>query len=175
MKKRFRICRVVGSLGEKVEEIYDYQINADKVEKKHTDLEDCSRRNNLRIDRVAEENGESWEDCERKVKEIFMDKLELENYIIIERAHRARKSKYGKKDQPRTIVCKLLSYKDKFKVPQNCKKLKDIHIYIDQYFCQGTLQYRKDLWKDVKRLREEEDKIAYLQYRSIVVKEKNVC
>ena len=35
-----------------------------------------------------------------------------------------RKSKYGKKDQPRTIVCKLLSYKDKVKVLQNCTKLK---------------------------------------------------
>ena len=28
-----------------------------------------------------------------------MDKLELQNDIIIERAHRAKKSKYGKKDK----------------------------------------------------------------------------
>ena len=28
-----------------------------------------------------------------------MDKLELQNGIIIERAHRAKKSKYGKKDK----------------------------------------------------------------------------
>ena len=73
----------VSSLEEKVEEIYDYQIDPDEVEKKLTDLEDRSRRNNLRIDEVAEENGESWDDCERKVKEIFIDKLE--------RAHRAKK------------------------------------------------------------------------------------
>ena len=83
--------RKVSSLEEKVEEIYDYQIDLDEVEKKFTDLEDRSRRNNLRIDGVAEENGESWDDCEQKVKEIFMDKLELENVIIIERAHRAKK------------------------------------------------------------------------------------
>ena len=104
------------SLEKKVEEIYDYQIDPGEVEKKFTDLEDRPRRNNLRIDGVAEENDESWDNCKRKVKEIFMDKLELESDIIIERAHRARKSKYGKKDQPRTIVCKLLSYKDKVKV-----------------------------------------------------------
>ena len=165
--------RKVSSLQEKVEEIYDYQIDPDEVQKKLTDLEDRSRRNNLRIDGVEEENGESWDDCERKVKEIFMNKLELENDIIIERAHRAGKSKYGKKDQPRTIVCKLLSYKDKVKVLQNCKKLKGSHIYIKEDFCQATLQYRRELWKEVKRLREEEDKIAYLQYRSIVVKDKN--
>ena len=84
-----------------------------------------------------------------------------------------KKSKYSKKDQPGTIVCKLLSYKDIVKVLQNCKKLKGSHIYINEDFCQATLQYRKELWKEVKRLREEEDKIAYLQYRSIVVKDKN--
>ena len=54
------------------------------------DLEDRYRRNNLKIDGVAEENGETWDNCEQKVKEIFMDKLELENDIIIGRAHRAK-------------------------------------------------------------------------------------
>ena len=140
--------RKVSSLEEKVDEIYDYQIDPDEVEKKLTDLEDCCRRNNLRIDGVVEENGETWDDCERKVKEIIMDKLELENDIIIERAHGTKNSKYGKKDQPRTIVCKLLNYKDKVKVLQNCKKLKSSHIYINEVFCQATLQYRKELWKE---------------------------
>ena len=56
-----------------------------------------------------------------------MDKLELENDII-ERAHAAKKSKYGKKDQPQTIVCKLLSYKEKVTVLRNCKKSKGSHI-----------------------------------------------
>ena len=60
-----------------------------------------------------------------------------------------------------------------FKVLQNCKKLKVSRIYIHEDFCQATLRYRKELWKKVKRLREEEDKIAYLQYRSVVVKDKN--
>ena len=39
--------RKVSSLEEKVEEMYDYQIDPDKVETKLTDLEDRSRRNNL--------------------------------------------------------------------------------------------------------------------------------
>ena len=78
-----KMQRKVSSLEEKVDEIYDYQIDPDEVEKKLTDLEDRSRRNNLRIDGVAEENGETWDDCERKVKEIIMDKLELENNISL--------------------------------------------------------------------------------------------
>ena len=52
-----------------------------------------------------------------------MDKLELENDIIVKQAHRdKKKNKYGKKDQPRSIVCKLLSYKENVEVLQNCKK-----------------------------------------------------
>ena len=84
-----------------------------------------------------------------------------------------KKSKYSEKNQSRTIVCKLLSYKDKVKVLQNCKRLKSSHIYIIEDFCQATVQHRKDIWKEVKRFLEEEDKIAYFQYRSIMVKDKN--
>ena len=47
------------------------------------------------------------------------------------------------------------------------------HIYINEDFCQATLQYKKELWKELKWLPEEEDKIVYLQYPSIVVKDKN--
>ena len=83
-----------------------------------------------------------------------MDKLYLENDII-EKVHRAKKSKYGKIDQPLTIMCELLSYKDKFKVLQNCKEFKGSHLYISEDFCQATLQYKKELWKEVKWLREE--------------------
>ena len=81
----------VSSLGEKNEEIYDHHIDPKEVGKELTDLEDRSSRNNTRIDWVAEENGESWDGCEQKVKKIFMDKLELENDIIIERAHKVKK------------------------------------------------------------------------------------
>ena len=45
-------------------------------------------------------------------------------------------------------------------------------IFINEDFCQATLDHRKELWKEVKRLWEE-GKIAYLQYRSIVVKRKD--
>ena len=93
--------------------------------------------------------------------------------LLLKELIELKKSKCDKKDQPRTTMCKLLSYKDKVKVLQNCKKLKGSHIYINEDFSQATLQYRQELWKEVKRLREKEDKIAYLQYRSILVKDEN--
>ena len=52
------------------------------------------------------------------------------------------------------------------------KKLKGKSIFINEDFCQATLDHRKELWKEVKRLRKE-GKIPYLQYRSIVVKRKD--
>ena len=51
-----------------------------------------------------------------------------------------KKRKYGKKDQPRTIMCKLLSSKDKVKVLQSCKKLKGSHIYLKEDFYQVMRQ-----------------------------------
>ena len=51
--------RKVSSLEDKVEEIYDYQIDPDEVEKNLTNLEDRSRKNNLWIDGVVEENCEN--------------------------------------------------------------------------------------------------------------------
>ena len=80
-----------------------------------------------------------------------MEKLELDTDITIARAHTARKSKYGKKYQPRIIVCKLLYYKDKVKEMRSGKTLKGSDIYINKDFFETTLQYRKELWKEIKR------------------------
>ena len=44
------IQRKVSSIEEKVQEMYDYLIDPDEVEKKLTDLEDRFRGNNLQID-----------------------------------------------------------------------------------------------------------------------------
>ena len=52
------------------------------------------------------------------------------------------------------------------------KKLKGKSIFINENFCQPTLDHRRELWKEVKLLMEE-DKIAYFQYRSIIVKRKD--
>ena len=61
----------------------------DYVEQKELiDLEDRSRRTNLRVDCILETSGETWEDCEEKLLQVFQEKLSLECPIEIERAHR---------------------------------------------------------------------------------------
>ena len=69
-----------------IQEIYEYQIDPKYVLNKLTELEDRSRRNNIRIDGIKETKGETWNDCEEKVQDMFAQKLGLDG-IEIERAH----------------------------------------------------------------------------------------
>ena len=85
-----------------------------------------------------------WEDCEKNVEDFCKEKLGLEG-VKIERAHRTKGNK--NRDKPRTIVCKLLLYKDKVNIIKNTKKLEGTDFYIYEDFCKQTVEYWKDLWK----------------------------
>ena len=157
------------SIKKTVDEIYNSQVDSDFVYDKLIDLEDRSRRNNLRIYGISESKYETWEKCEEKVDEVFREKLGLDN-IHIERAHRVKRGKNDKSTKPRTIVCNLLSFKEKKLVIKNAKNLKNTNIFIDEDFSPETMEYRKQLWEEVKELRRKGN-IAYLNYRSVVNKE----
>ena len=49
----------LNSLSDRVDEIYDYQVDPEYVTNKLIDLEDRSRRNNLRIDGISESRNET--------------------------------------------------------------------------------------------------------------------
>ena len=126
----------------------DYIEDAENIHNKLVELEDRSRRNNIRIDGIKEHNKESWEECERRVHSMLKERLDIEN-VEIERAHRGgRKSR----SKPRTIVCKLLRFKDKQNILRKAKLLKGTNIFINEDYCQDTVEYRKELWEEVKVL-----------------------
>ena len=82
-----------------LKEIYEYQIDPDYVNdsltdirNKLTELEDKSRRNNIRIDGIAEEPGETCDECERKVQRLLSGELDI-NDVVIERPHRVKELK----------------------------------------------------------------------------------
>ena len=83
-------------LDERIREIYEWQLDLEYVHNKLVDIEDRSRRNNLRIDEIKEKVGESWEDYEAEVEKHFREKLDIEDKSIIERAHREKKQKTAK-------------------------------------------------------------------------------
>ena len=104
----------LNDLSDRVDEIYDYQVDPEYVTNKLIDLEDRSRRNNLRIDGISESRNETWEECEEEIQKVFNEKLGVKN-VQIERAHHSKRSKSSNNsEKPRTIICKLLNYKQKY-------------------------------------------------------------
>ena len=166
---------------EDLKEIYEYQIDPGYVNvgladiSKLTELEDRSRRNNIRIDGMAEEQGETWEECERRVQRLLSEELDI-NDLVTERAHRVKaytpEKKSTKKLRPRTVVCKLLNFVDKARILKNSHCLKGTSYYVNEDFSKETLPHWKELWEKVKALRKE-GKVAYINYKSIVFRERN--
>ena len=121
------------------------------------EMEDRSRRNNLRFDGLLEENGETWERSEEKVLETIKEHLNIDNEIKIERAHRSGYMfrRDNSRNEKRTIVVKLLNYKDKQTILQAFreKQLWKSNIYINEDFSKKTMEKRKILLKEVKELK----------------------
>ncbi|XP_047143048.2 uncharacterized protein LOC124817249 [Hydra vulgaris] len=135
----------------KITKRYEKEIN--NLNKKTLDLENRSRRNNLRLDGIFEKPNENWNECENAVKEMFKKQLKISNEIIIERAHRIGQPKEDKK--PRTIVLKLLNFQDKTKILNATKNLRGTGIYVNEDFAKETMESRRMLWEEVKKLRLE--------------------
>ena len=57
-----------------MKEITEDLLDSDKVSSKFIELEDRPRRSNLRIDGIAEDQDESWHECEEKVLEVIKKK-----------------------------------------------------------------------------------------------------
>ncbi|XP_065677024.1 uncharacterized protein LOC136092554 [Hydra vulgaris] len=137
-----------------------------KVKSKLREIEDRSRRNNLRIDGLKENDNESWSNSEEKVLKLFEESLGLKE-IKIERAHRTG-IRDGKK--VRSIVLKLLNYKDKERILKNSSKLKGKNIYINEDYCAETVQIIKELRMEMKKAREG-GKFALISYDKLIVRE----
>ena len=126
---------------EDLKEIYEYHIDPDYVNdslmdirNKLTELEDSSRRNNKRIDGIAEEPGETWEECKGKVQPLLNEEPYI-NDVVIERVHRVKvyspEKKNSEKLRSRTVVCKPLSFVDKARILNNSHCLKGTSYYVN--------------------------------------------
>ena len=136
------------------------------LREKLIDMEDRSRRDNLRIDKLKEVEYETWEQTEQILKSMIQERLEIED-VNTERAHRVGNTN---STLPRTIIAKFSSFKGKQIVLSAAKKLKGQNIYINEDFSKETMDIREEKWKSVKSLRSQ-GKYAILVYDKIVVKE----
>ncbi|XP_049514281.1 uncharacterized protein LOC119432614 [Dermacentor silvarum] len=107
------------------------------------DLDNRSRRNNLIIRGVAEEENEKEETLVRKVKDDIFNATLKVNVNSIDRIHRLGKKLSGR---TRPVILSVADYRDKIKVLQNCSKLKDTDYSISEDFSKRVQGIRKKLW-----------------------------
>ena len=117
-------------------ELYNNILESEYFYNKLVDLEDKSKRKNLRIDGIADGLNESCSaksNCKIYFQKNLAWKIELVHLV-------KNKQNKGKKTKPTAIVCKTLSYKHKNEVLKNTKKL-----FINEDFCHETMQHSKDV------------------------------
>ena len=115
-----------------MKEMTEDRLDSDKVSSKLIELEDRSQRNNFWIDSIAEDQIESWYEYEEKVLKVIKGKLEIQEPIEIDRCHRMGNHK---RNHPRTIIFKWNKFKDKQKILQNARNLKDTewNLYLQRF------------------------------------------
>ena len=127
-----------------------------QLEENISELEDRSRRNNLRFSGFTEkaEGAETWEESENQIREFIEENLEMESKeITIETAHRTGSKINGKK---RAIIVKFLNYKDKDAVLNQYrqKQLWKDNIYVNGDYSERTAELRKKLFEQAKEIRQ---------------------
>lgn len=150
----------------------------------HTDyLENQSRRNNLRIDGVAEDPNESWAITELKVKDTLVTALgfttsEAEN-IKVERAHRTGKNLPlhhsrapggSTNHSARSIIVKFNSYKDRDAILRRCKERQPTGLYVNEDFSKRVSDIRRHHQTALKQYRDQ-GKVAFLSFDKLIVRD----
>ena len=148
-----------------VNEIDELWQENEYLREKLRDIEDRSRRENLRIDGLQEVENETWKQTEKILKSMTQEELEIED-VNIERAHRVGNTSTT---SPRTVVAKFSSFKGKQLVLSAAKKLKGQNIYIKEDVSKKAMDIRKAKWKLVKSLRSQ-GKYAVVVYDKIAVR-----
>ena len=113
-----------------------------RLKDKQQNLEDWSRRDNLRFNGVREYENELWNDRKKYLKDFLFENLDLEN--IKKNVHIESERK---KNTSRTIVARFSSYKVKETILKNTRKLKDMGYYINEDFPKETVEIRRKMGK----------------------------
>ncbi len=145
------------NLNDKVNELYnivhDEKEQNRNLKQKVIELEDRSRRDNLVIEGLDDEEKESKNDCERKAREYMKKDLKIENAksIVIGRVHRLGKYTANKK---RATIIKFDRYKERERVWEKRKKAPK-GTRVKENFSRETDRDRSQLYPIMKAARDK--------------------
>ena len=151
-----------------INDIYDsidYQM--DKLES----VENQIRRNNIRIDRIEEEENESWDTTMEKVKQVLTEKLNLADAPDIERAYRVGRFVGVSRRCPRTIVSRLRDWRQKGLIIRNAKRFKPTGLFVNEDLAKETMEKREEQRPRMEEARGN-GKLAYFVLDRLVVKDR---
>lgn len=127
-----------------------------QLERKLVDLEDRSRRNNLIVFGMQENEDETPESLAKGVTESVFQKTLGVTVTSVERIHRMGRKQA---DKPRPVILKLIDHREKINVLKNCHKFKGGRISVSEDFSVTTRQIRKHLWESTSDARSAGSKV----------------
>ena len=157
-----------------IEEIQD---DLDHQEEQMEYLENQSRRNNVRVDGIPEEDNETWEETEAKVKQVLKDELNLASAPDIERPHRVAKSSrrpasaQNSASRPRTIVFRLHDWKEREAILKCARRIKRDNTFEEEDLSPATLEKRKSQRAKMEAAKRA-GKIAYFVLDKLVIRDR---
>ena len=115
-------------------------------------LENQSRRNNLRINRINKKENETWDECQKENQILIKDKLGIDENNVIEQAHQIKKKRNSENPGKHIIIVRqFFNYKNKANIFKNIKNLEGKNIFINEDFSHENMELRKALWEKVKK------------------------
>ena len=130
---------------QRIAQVEDIQQVRNQLKEKLQNLEDRSRRDEMKYQKNEEQ---SWNDTEKLLKDVLPEKLGVTK-IQIEKTHRVGAKEVGKD------IKKFSSYKGKQLILNKAtfQKREDIYVYDD--FSKATVAIRKENWEKVTALRQQ--------------------
>ena len=116
------------------------------------------------MDGLKEYDGENEIELEKRVKDLVKKKLHIDDDIEMDRIHRTGAKR---ENHPRTVIFRVLRYKDKMKILKEGRKLKGTNIWINEDYSRKTVEMRKVLLQQIKTRAANGEQGLYLKYLTI--------
>ena len=102
-----KIMKDIKELDKSINEVQQDLLKPNCLSSKLIELEDGSRKNNLRINEIDEKQNKTWDWCEPHLQELIEVKLGIPDAMEFERCHRIPAQTNSSKNQicPWTIIC----------------------------------------------------------------------
>lgn len=147
-------------------EIASLLTTTEDLQARTNDLDDGSRRNNLRIDGLEETPWETGEQSIVKVQAFLKEQLSLED-MPLDHAHRVGPPRDRR---PRTLLVRFSRSADRDAAMRNARKLRG-SVFIYEDLCPESQRIKKERYNDYKKAKSE-GKIAYFVRSKLIIRDR---